>query len=138
MNVMNIAVESSFVRSDLSPVIGKIVNGVLMAYGYEGDDGDSSRPQMLQSANKCLLSLVMKLSEAQLRPLYARLREWRGDIEDKEAVSSIRRYAFWSLSAELSKNLRSIFLPCLTSVITDVIDELVSSSSIVTGCLLLL
>ena len=65
MNVMNIAVESSQ-RSDLSPVIGKIVNGVLMAYGYEDDDGDSSRPQMLQSANKCLLSLVMKLSEAQL------------------------------------------------------------------------
>ena len=133
MNVMNIAVESSQ-RSELSPVIGKIVNGVLMAYGYEGDDGDS-RPQMLQSANKCLLSLVMKLSEAQLRPLYARLREWRGDIEGKEeAVSSIRRYAFWSLSAELSKNLRSIFLPCLTSVTTDVIDELVSLSSIVTGC----
>lgn len=124
MNVMNIAVESSQ-RSDLSPVIGKIVNGVLLMYGYEGDD-DDSRPQMLQSANKCLLSLVMKLSEAQLRPLYARLREWRGDIEDKEAVTSIRRYAFWSLSAELSKNLRSIFLPCLTSVITDVIDELVS------------
>ena len=41
-------------------------------------------------------------------------------------MTSIRRYAFWSLSAELSKNLRSIFLPCLISVITDVIDELVS------------
>ena len=39
-------------------------------------------------------------------------------------MSSIRRHAFWSLSAELSKNLRSIFLPCLTSVVTDLIDEL--------------
>ena len=126
INVMNIAVDSSK-RSELSPVIGKIVNGVLMAYGYDGDE--NSRRKMLQSANKCLLSLVMKLSEAQLRPLYARLREWRGAIEDNEeegSVSSNRRYAFWSLSAELSKNLRSIFLPCLTSVITDVIDELVS------------
>ena len=123
---MNIAVDSSK-RSELSPVIGKVVNGVLMAYGYDGDE--NSRCKMLQSANKCLLSLVMKLSEAQLRPLYARLREWRGAIEDNEeegSVSSNRRYAFWSLYAELSKNLRSIFLPCLTSVITDVIDELVS------------
>ncbi|KAL7543016.1 hypothetical protein ACHAXR_012507 [Thalassiosira sp. AJA248-18] len=119
INVMNIAVESSQ-RSDLSPIIGKIFNGLVMAYGYEGDE--FSRPEMLRSANKCLLSLVMKLSEAQLRPLYARLREWRGDIEDES--SSGRRYAFWSLSAELSKSLRSIFLPCLTSVLTDVIDEL--------------
>ena len=100
----------------------------MLAYGFEGDDGSST--QMLQTANKCLLSLVMKLSEAQLRPLYARLREWRGDIGDKSegAVASVRRYAFWSLSAELSKSLRSIFLPCLTSVLTDVIDELVSSA----------
>jgi len=123
INVMNIAVESSQ-RSELSPIIGKVFNGLVMAYGYEGND--SSRPQMLLSANKCLLSLVMELSEAQLRPLYARLREWRGDIEDESegSVSSARRYAFWSLSAELSKSLRSIFLPCLTSVLTDVIDEL--------------
>jgi len=121
INVMNIAVESSQ-RSDLSPIIGKIFNGLVMAYGYEGDD--TSRPKMLLNANKCLLSLVMKLSEAQLRPLYARLREWRGDIEDETEGGSIRRYAFWSLSAELSKSLRSIFLPCLTSVLTDVIDEL--------------
>lgn len=123
INVMNIAVESSQ-RSQLSPIIGKVFNGLVMAYGYEGNA--ISRPQMLRSANKCLLSLVMKLSETQLRPLYARLREWRGDIEDESegSVSSVRRYAFWSLSAELSKSLRSIFLPCLTSVLTDVIDEL--------------
>ena len=124
IDVMNIAVESSQ-RSELSPIIGKIFNGLVLAFGYEEGD-ESSRSKMLQSANKCLLSLVMKLSEAQLRPLYARLREWRGDIEEEgdNQVSSIRRYAFWSLSAELSKSLRSIFLPCLTSVLTDVIDEL--------------
>ena len=125
INVMNCAVESSQ-RADISPVIGKIVNGILMVYGYDGDD--DSRSQLLSSANKCLLSLVMKLSEAQLRPLYARLREWRGGINEEDEgdgpVSSIRRHAFWSLSAELSKNLRSIFLPCLTSVVTDLIDEL--------------
>ena len=127
INVMNIVVESSQ-RSDLSPVIGKIFNGLVIAYGYEEDD--NSRPHMLQGANKCLLSLVMKMSEAQLRPLYAQLREWRGGIEDgtKQLVTSTRRHAFWSLSAELSKSLRSIFLPCLTSVLSDVLDELVCSS----------
>jgi U3 small nucleolar RNA-associated protein 10 len=119
VNLMYAAVESSQ-RSELSPVIGKIFNSLVMAYGYE-EDG-STNVQMLQTANKCLLSLVMKLSEAQLRPLYARLREWRGDIGDDS--DSARCFAFWSLSAELSKSLRSIFLPCLTSVLTDVVDEL--------------
>jgi U3 small nucleolar RNA-associated protein 10 len=123
INVMHIAVESA-PRSQLTPVIGKIIRGLVIAYGYEGED--ICRAEMLQQANKCLLSLVMKLSEAQLRPLYARLRNWRGDIEEesKTETSSVRRFAFWSLSAELSKSLRSIFLPCLTSVLADVFDEL--------------
>lgn len=126
IQMMNVAIESSQ-RSELSPVIWKIFNGLVNAYGYEGSD--VSRPKVLKNANTCLLSLVMKMSESQLRPFYARFREWRGAIsgEDDGATSSvIRRHAFWSLSAELSKFLRSIFLPCLTSVLTDVIDELVS------------
>lgn len=127
LQVMNMAVESSQ-RSELNPIVGKIFNGLVVAYGYDGDD--ESKSQLLTQANTCLLSLVMKLSEAQLRPLYARLREWRGDIdtesEDDSAKTCVRRSAFWSLSAELSRSLRSIFLPCLTSVVTDVVDELVS------------
>jgi hypothetical protein len=126
IQMMNVAIESSQ-RSELSPVIWKIFNGLVNAYGYEGSD--VSRPKVLKNANTCLLSLVMKMSESQLRPFYSRFREWRGDIsgEDDGATSSvIRRHAFWSLSAELSKFLRSIFLPCLTSVLTDIIDELVS------------
>ena len=125
--LMKSAVESSQ-RSELSPIIGKIFNGLVTAYGYKGNS-DESRSELMANANKCLMSLVMKLSEAQLRPLYARLREWRGDIQSESEMlelTSIRRTAFWNLSAELSKSLRSIFLPCLTSVITDVVDELVS------------
>ncbi len=127
LQVMKTAVESSQ-RSELTPVVAKIFNGLVASYAYEGNDADD-REELLSNANKCLLALVMKLSEAQLRPLYARLREWRGDIKnDKDSSSSscVRRFAFWNLSAELSKFLRGIFLPCLTSVITDVIDELVS------------
>ncbi|KAL7520123.1 hypothetical protein ACHAWX_004867 [Stephanocyclus meneghinianus] len=124
LRVMNIATENA-ARSDLTPVVGKIFNGLVVAYQNEGDE--KSSPQLLKYANKCLLSLVMKLSEAQLRPLYTRLREWRGNIDAGKIPSpaaSSRRYAFWSLSAELSQALKSIFLPCLTSVMTDVIDEL--------------
>lgn len=116
LRAMGTALENS-TRADLTSVVGKIFNGLVSAYACEGDA--ESTIQLLQNANKCLLSLVMKLSETQLRPLYARLREWRGDI-------SSRRYAFWSLSAELSKALKSIFFPSLTSVITDLVDELVS------------
>lgn len=125
LGVINVSVGTSE-RSELPPVIGKIFNVLVAAYSYEG--GDECKSRLLSDANKVLLSLVMKLSESQLRQLYARLREWRGDIkeddEDDSNQSSSRRVAFWTLSAALSKSLRSIFLPCLTSVLTDVIDEL--------------
>lgn len=125
LGVINASVGTSE-RSELPPVIGKIFNVLVAAYSYEG--GDEWKSRLLSDANKVLLSLVMKLSESQLRQLYARLREWRGDIkeedDDDSNQSSSRRVAFWTLSAALSKSLRSIFLPCLTSVLTDVIDEL--------------
>jgi U3 small nucleolar RNA-associated protein 10 len=124
LGVINASVETSE-RSELSPVIGKIFNVLVAAYGYEGED--DCRIRLLSDANKLLLSLVMKLSESQLRQLYARLREWRGDIKEGDGnlnQSCTRRVAFWSLSAALSKSLRSIFLPCLTSCLTDLIDEL--------------
>lgn len=122
LRVMNATIENSS-RSDLTSVVGKIFNGLVTAYACEGDAEGTTK--LLANANTCLLSLVMKLSETQLRPLYARLREWRGGIEGEGSLYS-RRYAFWSLSAELSKALKSIFFPCLTSVIADVVDELVS------------
>ena len=124
LGVINASVGSSE-RSELPPVIGKIFNVLVAAYSYDG--GDDCKSRLLSDANKVLLSLVMKLSESQLRQLYARLREWRGDIkegDDDSNQSCSRRVAFWTLSAALSKSLRSIFLPCLTSVLTDVIDEL--------------
>ncbi len=124
LGVINASVGTSE-RSELPPVIGKIFNVLVAAYAYEG--GDDCKSRLLVDANKVLLSLVMKLSESQLRQLYARLREWRGDIkenDDDSKQSCSRRVAFWSLSAALSKSLRSIFLPCLTSVLTDVVDEL--------------
>lgn len=125
LRVVRMAIESSE-RSEIKSVMGKIYKVLVIAYGYNGCE--VGRSELIANANNCLLSLVMKLSEAQLRPLYARLREWRGDLEkenDEESTSShVKRYAFWSLSAELSKSLKSIYLPSLTSAISDAANEL--------------
>jgi len=111
-------------RGELSPVVGKLLNALIRVFGFERNDDEQF--DLLSAANETLLALVMKLSEAQLRPLYARLREWRGELTDAESAneSIVRRYAFWSFSALLSTELRNIFLPCLTGVVSDIAAEL--------------
>lgn len=123
LRILRLSVQSS-PRSDISPLVGSILSALMIVYEYDGSD--EGRFALLASANECLLGVVMKLSEAQLRPLYARLREWRGELDESKnsKVLVLKRHAFWSLSAALSKELRSIFLPCLSSVVTDVVDEL--------------
>ena len=117
-------------RAELTPVVGKLLNAILIAFKYDAAADDEGQQELLTAANETLLTLVLKLSEAQLRPLYARIREWRGDLDeantegDDAAVAATKRYAFWSMSALLSKELRSIFLPCLSSVLPDAITEL--------------
>ena len=84
---------------------------------------------LLEATNSTLLSLVMKLSEVQLKPLYAKLREWKGVFDETtiDRASICRRYSFWNLSAAMSKELRSIFLPSITYVFDEiVVVELVS------------
>ena len=113
-------------RSDLGPVISKVLNTLIQVYGF--DENNDARSQLINSANDVLLSLVLKLSEAQLRPMYAKLRDWRGEIkhlEESDEATALRRNAFWSLSAALSKQLKSIFLPCVGTVVPDMISELV-------------
>jgi hypothetical protein len=112
-------------RSDLNPLAGKVLNALVQTYGHDCKEG---RSQLLKEANETLLSLVMKLSESQLRPLYARLREWRGEFDpsDENENLACKRFAFWSLSAAICQKLRNIFLPCMSSVLGDIIKELVS------------
>jgi len=115
-------------RAELTPVVGKLLNAILVAFKYDIDA--EGQQELLTTANETLLALVLKLSEAQLRPLYARIREWRGDLDETSTErddaddAATKRYAFWSMSALLSKELRSIFLPCLSSVLPDAIKEL--------------
>ncbi len=117
-------------RSTLSPLVGKVLNALLQAYNHDCSS-THERTELLKQANETLLSLVLKLSESQLRPLYARLREWRGELDSSSNNHTTKkRYAFWSLSAAISQKLRNIFLPCMSSVVGDMVKELVSVSSL--------
>jgi hypothetical protein len=129
--LMKLSIEKA-TRADLGPLAGKIINSLTQAYSFEC--GISTTCELIDVANSTLLAMVMKLSEAQLRPLYAKLREWRGDIDtsdDSDGLALRRRSAFWSLSAAMGKELRSIFLPCMSTVVGDISKQLeVAASSL--------
>ena len=122
---MKLSIEKA-TRADLGPMAGKIISSLVQAYAFDCDTLTSI--ELMDVANDTLLAMVMKLSEAQLRPLYAKLRDWRGDLDTSEAggPAARRRHAFWSLSAAMSKELRSIFLPCMSTAVGDIVKELVS------------
>jgi hypothetical protein len=114
-------------RSELPALQNFILKVLTLAYEFHGG-GDDEIVDLVDEANGVLLAMVMKLSESQLLPLYVKLRGWRGDVvsepEDKDIV--LKRRPFWSLSAILSSELRAIFLPCLSTVFSDSIKDLVS------------
>jgi hypothetical protein len=115
-------------RNEVPALRGWLLKAMTFAYEFCGENDDGMRVNLVTEANDVLLAMVMKLSEAQLLPLYAKLREWKGDLQSETGSSDLatKRHAFWSMSSLLSLHLRSIFLPCLGTVISDAIDELVS------------
>ncbi|KAL3935144.1 MAG: hypothetical protein SGBAC_009281, partial [Bacillariaceae sp.] len=89
--------------------------------------------QVLYAARDLFLGFVLKLSEFELRSLYLKLREWKCEVDFTNLDRSARRRAaFWNLSAELSTHLRTIYLPCLSLVFADLINELVSLFGLLT------
>lgn len=125
LSILKASVQASS-GSELAAQRGNLLKAATFAFEYDGSgDDDGDRYSLFAATNELLLALILKLSEVQLRPLYAKLREWRGDLDktDPEALAS-RRFAFWSLSACLGKELRSIFLPCLGTVFADAVEEL--------------
>mmetsp|Transcript_21230 Transcript_21230/g.43664 ORF Transcript_21230/g.43664 Transcript_21230/m.43664 type:complete len:435 (+) Transcript_21230:683-1987(+) len=105
--------------SEVSGMISVIIKTTTHVFDQEGGSA------VMQAADEVLLGLVMKLSEVQLRSLYRKLREWRGDLDKSNPEETgARRSAFWRFSSTLSKNLKSIYLSCLTTVFSDAVDEL--------------
>jgi len=127
-SILKAAIRNSS-RPDLGPVAGKIVNALIQTYGYDFDGLTNFK--LLVTANGTLVALVLKLSEIQLRQLYAKFRQWVAtpDTLPASKVSALRRHSFYSLSAAMSKELRSIFLPCVSSVVGDIAKELEHAAS---------
>ncbi len=116
-------------RNEVSSLRSWVLKSLTDAYEFCGEYDISEPTNLVTEANDVLIALVMKLSEAQLRPMYAKLREWRGnfDTDTKSSALAVRRHAFWCMSSLLSSQLRAIFLPCFSTVVSDAVDELVST-----------
>jgi len=112
-SVLNRAIKAS-TKSAILPFLASIISCIFAAYDSHSD--------LLPAANSSLMALILKLSETKLRSLYSQFREWRG-LEFKESTPQ-KRFAFWSMSAILAKNLKGIFLPCLATVVVDIVEEL--------------
>jgi U3 small nucleolar RNA-associated protein 10 len=109
--------------SEVSGMISLIIKTATQV--FDQDDTQEGGSAVMQAADELLLSLVMKLSEVQLRSLYRKIREWRGDLDEANPEQTAgRRSAFWRFSSTLSKQLKSIYLSCLTTVFSDAVDEL--------------
>jgi len=104
-------------RADLSPHVYGSMSVLFTLYNL----GDGT----VGSADAALLATTMKLSEMQLRKMYAHFCKWRGDLKMEEMVGrSVRRYAFGKASRVLLETLRGIILSCLSTVIGDVVKKL--------------
>lgn len=127
LSTLSIMIESitNSKSSEVSGMISVIIKTA--THVFDQDVTHEGGSAVMEAADELLLCLVMKLSEMQLRSLYRKIREWRGDLDESNPEqSAARRSAFWRFSSTLSKQLKSIYLSCLTTVFSDAIDELVS------------
>lgn len=81
-------------------------------------------------ASSAMVSLVMRLSEVELRPLFLHLCEWKAAIaaEDGSKEATLggldRRLSFYRVLDGLSAALKSIFTPYFAHVLTDCCDDM--------------
>jgi len=122
-SILKVSIDKSS-REDLTPFIPRLLHFFFTALDLHRISDHNDRRKFASSINDTFMSLVMKLSESQLQSLYARFREWRGEFDVKRSSSCVKQFAFWNMSARLSKELRGIFLSCLTTVFNDVVEEL--------------
>jgi U3 small nucleolar RNA-associated protein 10 len=76
------------------------------------------KQQLVSKGIECMIGFVLKLSEVQFLRMYGDLSEWMSQDPDS------RRYAFWSLSEALSRELKTIFLPCASIVVDEIVSDL--------------
>ena len=93
-----------------------ITNAALKSFEFQCSQEE--KKLLIEQTNECLLDLVLKLSEVQFRKMYGELCEWM------RQARSERRYPFWFLSEVLSKELKSLFMPCATLAFDDIVKDL--------------
>lgn len=87
--------------------------------------------QVLDQSTKVFQCLVLKLSEGQLRRVYTALNGWKNELgQNPSAANSCRREAFWAISSALAGKLRALFMPCLSSVVNELVVELEHGASL--------
>ncbi|CAB9516969.1 HEAT repeat-containing protein 1 [Seminavis robusta] len=122
LRMLKLSVEAS-PGAELAGHLGSLLKAVTATYDFDCEL--RLRYDLIDGANEVVLALVMKLSENHLRRLFSNLREWKGQLSvDSPEELAIRRVAFWKVSAVLSKELRTIILPCLSTALQEAMDEL--------------
>ena len=123
VNIMTMSIEQSK-PSELGGNTNSIVQVGTFVYDFASKAECSN--DLILLATDMLMALVLKLSEIQLRSLYAKLRSWCGNFDkERPTIGSSRRYCFWFFSSSLASQIKSIYLPCFTTVFSDAVDELV-------------
>ena len=125
--IMTISIEQA-PKGDLPSVRNYVVKAILLSFDFDGSIEECS--MLLDTANRVALALVMKLSEIQLRALFSKIREWRDEVVEDSSIAARRQHAFWSMTAVLSKELRSIFFSCMSNVVVDAVKELEAAVSV--------
>lgn len=125
--IMKISIEQA-PKGDLPSVRNYVVKAILLSFDFDGSIEECS--MVLDTANGVALALVMKLSEIQLRALFTKVQEWRDEVIEDSSTAARRQHAFWSMTAVLSKELRSIFFSCMSNVVVDAVKELEAAVSV--------
>ena len=85
-------------------------------------ESEAYRESMLNS----FVTLIMKLNEKKMRPLFFKTKEFigEGDAEDDDSIMRTRTVLLFHLCDKLAENLKSIFIPFLSYVFEIAMEEL--------------
>jgi U3 small nucleolar RNA-associated protein 10 len=128
LRIIDVAVDAATTATVVSQK-DNVLLAITKSLQYDGAWEEYSA--LVGVACNLLSTMVMKVSEIELRRIYQSLRRWCGDIcTDDPNKNAQQRFGFWTLSSRLGQELRSIFLPCLDMVTDDMIAELKISLSV--------
>ena len=97
----------------------------MMLSSFEKYSTESDHDSILSRGRTALLAIVLRSSEFQLRNIFSKLKTWKdidSSTDDRERM--FHRRAFWLLSESLSEKLKSLYLPCLSLCLTDLLNEI--------------